>query len=313
MKNVIPVFFATDDNYAPFVTVTLESILANSSDRNEYRFYVLTTKELSPENKSKILSYSRKNFTVEIVSLSKAVEATKAKFHLRDYYSLETYLRFFIPDMFPQYDKILYMDCDIICLGDISQLYNHDISDYMVGAVQEEVMSENKVFGDYVEMALDVKCENYFNAGILLMNAKKFREENVIQKFLHLLNRYTFRVTQDQDYLNVICNGHVKLFDLGWNKTSFKNPKFNDKNLKIIHYKMMWKPWLYKGIIYEEYFWEYAKKTPFYTQILSRRDNYPEESKQKDRNAYENLLKMAATDAKDPANYKNSNCTRIAV
>mgnify|MGYP002511525354 CR=1 FL=1 len=87
---------------------------------------------------------------VEFIFLKDTIEKIKAKFHLRDYYSIETYYRFFIPNMFPQYDKVLYLDCDIAVLGDIAELYNTDISDCLLGAVSEEVMTEVKVFGDYV-------------------------------------------------------------------------------------------------------------------------------------------------------------------
>ena len=210
--------------------------------------------------------------------------------------------------MFPQYDKVLYCDCDVIVLGDIAELYNHNIDNYLVGACPEEVMAEVKVFGDYVEQALDVECEKYFNAGVMLMNLDGFRKENIEEKFFDMLQKYTFRVTQDEDYLNVLCKGKVKLFHLGWNKTAFKNDKFNDKDLKLIHYKIHWKPWHYDGVLYENHFWDYAKQTSFYEEILNKKLTYTDEEKRRDAIAYERLMQMAIDDAKDPNNYKNLVC-----
>ena len=306
-KPEVPVFFATDDNYAPFLAVTFKSILDNASKDFSYKFYVLTT-NLSSSYEKRIKEFESEDVKIEFIFLKETIEKIKAKFHLRDYYSIETYYRFFIANMFPQYDKVLYCDCDVIVLGDIAELYNHNIDNYLVGACPEEVMAEVKVFGDYVEQALDVECEKYFNAGVMLMNLDGFRKENIEEKFFDMLQKYTFRVTQDEDYLNVLCKGKVKLFHLGWNKTAFKNDKFNDKDLKLIHYKIHWKPWHYDGVLYENHFWDYAKQTSFYEEILDKKLSYTDEEKRRDAIAYERLKQMAIDDAKDPNNYKNLVC-----
>ena len=306
-KPEIPIFFATDDNYAPFLAVTFKSILDNASKDFSYKFYVLTT-NLSSNYEKRIKEFESEDVKVEFIFLKDTIEKIKAKFHLRDYYSIETYYRFFIANMFPQYDKVLYCDCDVIVLGDIAELYNHNIDKYLVGACPEEVMTEVKIFGDYVEQALDVDCEKYFNAGVMLMNLKAFREENIEEKFFDMLQKYTFRVTQDEDYLNVLCKGKVKLFHLGWNKTAFKNKKFDDKDLRLIHYKIHWKPWHYDGVLYENHFWDYAKQTSFYEEILNKKLSYSDEEKRRDAIAYERLQQMAIDDAKDPNNYKNLVC-----
>lgn len=306
-KPEVPVFFATDDNYAPFLAVTFKSILDNASKDFSYKFYVLTT-NLSSSYEKRIKEFESEDVKIEFIFLKETIEKIKAKFHLRDYYSIETYYRFFIANMFPQYDKVLYCDCDVIVLGDIAELYNHNIDNYLVGACPEEVMTEVKIFGDYVEQALDVDCEKYFNAGVMLMNLDGFRKENIEEKFFDMLQKYTFRVTQDEDYLNVLCKGKVKLFHLGWNKTAFKNDKFNDKDLKLIHYKIHWKPWHYDGVLYENHFWDYAKQTSFYEEILDKKLSYTDEEKRRDAIAYERLKQMAIDDAKDPNNYKNLVC-----
>ena len=306
-KPEVPVFFATDDNYAPFLAVTFKSILDNASKDFSYKFYVLTT-NLSSSYEKRIKEFESEDVKIEFIFLKETIEKIKAKFHLRDYYSIETYYRFFIANMFPQYDKVLYCDCDVIVLGDIAELYNHNIDNYLVGACPEEVMAEVKVFGDYVEQALDVECEKYFNAGVMLMNLDGFRKENIEEKFFDMLQKYTFRVTQDEDYLNVLCKGKVKLFHLGWNKTAFKNEKFNDKDLKLIHYKIHWKPWHYDGVLYENHFWDYAKQTSFYEEILNKKLTYTDEEKRRDAIAYERLMQMAIDDTKDPNNYKNLVC-----
>ncbi|MBO4319079.1 MAG: glycosyltransferase family 8 protein [Treponema sp.] len=309
-KPVIPVFFATDNNYVPFLAVSMTSLLENASADYEYKIYVLTTNldsNLQDELKNTLEEKKgAKTASIEFISLKDKLDEIQDLFHLRDYYSKETYYRFFIPNLFPEYDKVLYLDCDIIILDDISKLYNTELGSNYVAAANEEVMTEVDVFGTYVEKALDVPREDYFNAGILLMNARLFREDKIAERFVDLIQRFTFRVTQDEDYLNVLCKDRVRQLDLGWNKTAFKNPKFDDANLKLIHYKINWKPWHYEGTEYEEYFWAYAKKTAYYDRLIAMRENYTQEQKDRDHQGYENLVKLAEKDTVDPKNYRNT-------
>lgn len=301
----IPIFFASDNNYAPYLVVALKSLLANASKDYFYKIHVLTS-NMSDDNKLVLLRELTFNSSIEFINLSKETEAIKDKFHLRDYYSIDTYYRFFIADLFPEYDKVIYLDSDIIVLGDISDLYFYNISNYLLGVVQEQVMAHNECFSDYVEKALGVKCKNYFNAGILLMNSKLFRLYNIQSKFFKLMSRFKFRVTQDEDYLNVICKDKVKYLDLGWNKMPFEETGFDDVDLKIIHYTLGWKPWHYENVRYEEYFWQYASQTEYYELLQNQLKTYDDVKKQKDAESYENLKNMAIADTLDYYNYKNT-------
>jgi lipopolysaccharide biosynthesis glycosyltransferase len=307
-KEVIPVFFATNDNYAPFLCVSLTSMFEHASEKYQYKVYVLTT-NLNDEYQQMVRDVSAKyadriDSTVDFVPLKKELDKIQDMFHLRDYYSKETYYRFFVPNLFPQYNKVLYLDCDIIILDDVANLYHTELGDNYVAAAPEEVMTEETVFGDYVEKALGCNRFEYFNAGILLINCQQFREQHICDKFVAMLNEFTFRVTQDEDYLNVLCKDKTVLLSLGWNKTAFKNPKFNDNDLRIVHYKIHWKPWHYAGVAYDNYFWEYAKKTPVYESLLVMQRSYTQAQKDNDQVCYERLKDMAFEDSYDPFSYK---------
>lgn len=303
--NEVPIVFAVDDNYAPYLAVTLESIVAHASQNNYYSVYVLNS-NLSEHIKNKLRVYQSNNMKIDFVNVTNNLDAISSKLYLRDYYTNTTYYRFFIPALFPQYDKVLYLDCDIIVLDDIANLYNTHLGRKYLGAVSEEVMTSIDVFGEYVEKGLDINRYKYFNAGILVMNLKALRNNFIEDKFIELLSHFKFEVTQDQDYLNVLCKGKVKLLNLGWNKTPINIQDFKNKNLKLVHYKMSWKPWCYDGVLYGDYFWEYAKNTNFYDYILEYKNNYNDDKKQKDKNSYERLKNLAINYVLDENNYKNS-------
>lgn len=308
-KKEIPVFFAIDDNYAPFFTVALTSLLDNASHDYFYKIYVLTTslrREYAERLRFIVDDMSADYASIDFVSVREEMEKSSGNFHLRHYYSRETYCRIFIPRVFPQYDKVIYLDSDIVVTGDISELYNTDLGDNLVAAANEEVMVDYEVFGNYVEKALGVDRHDYFSAGVLLINAKVYREEKIEEKFINLMNNFKFRVTQDEDYLNVLCKDRVVKLNIGWNKSAYKTEGFDEKELKLIHYKINWKPWHYDNILYEDYFWKYAKETFLYDQILKIKAGYGPDLVERDKNQFNELVKMAEEDIVDPNNYWNT-------
>ena len=307
MKNTIPVFFATDDNYVPFLGVTLKSMMANASQDYFYRIYVLST-GLKKENMAKIeniVTENESNFKIEFVSLEEQLKAVTAKFSLRDYYSMATYYRIFIPDMFPQYEKALYLDCDIAIIGDISELYNHEIGSNYIGAIQDESLFKYPEFGTYVEKGLGIPKEKYFNAGIMVMNLKEFRAQDLFAQFIALMKKYTCKIAQDQDYLNILCKNKVRYIDVGWNKGAILTPGFDESKLKLVHYNLNRKPWQKTDVKYQEYFWDYAKQTEFYDQIRTILENTTDEMRANADNGLANLIEMCALEAESSENYYN--------
>lgn len=289
----IPIFFAVDDHYAPYLAVAIRSLLDHASPRFQYRIYILID-QLSSEHKRKLSSLTGENSSVEYVNIAAKLSALGNKLHLRDYYTQATYYRFFIPELFPQYDRGLYLDCDIVVLGDISKLFTMRLGHCLLGAVQEEVMARVPVFGEYVERVLNIPCEEYFSAGILCMNLKEMRRASIEEGFVRLLERRKFRVTQDQDYLNVLCRGSVAYLGLEWNKTPI--PSELTRPIRIVHYKINWKPWHYDGILYGQYFWDYAAKTPYLDEIRETKLSYTQSERDRDSAAYDNLVALAASE-----------------
>ena len=293
-KPIIPIFFAVDDNYAPYLAVSMRSLIDNASPDYQYNIYILIDK-LNEYNTAVLCGMATDNVSVETINVTKKLDAFGDMLHLRDYYTKTTYYRFFIPALFPQYERGLYLDCDIVVKGDISQLYNVALDDNILAAAPEEVMLMVDVFGTYAEAVLEVPRNEYFSAGILVMNLEKMRRVALEEQFVEILGRRTFRVTQDQDYLNVLCRGDFLMLDSGWNKTAcYDAPVATPVN--IIHYKINWKPWHYHGVRFEEDFWHYAEKTPYADMLYAMRDGYSDAQIANDQQQYENLVVLALSD-----------------
>ena len=152
-------------------------------------------------------------------------------------------------------------------MGDISKFYNIDLGNNILGAITDDVIAGNEDFRNYAKYGIGVDYTKYFNSGVLLMNLDEYRKEQIQQRFVYLLIKHNFdTAAPDQDYLNVLCYNKVHYINKGWDKMS-TDMDF-DGELNLIHYNNFRKPWYYDDVPYGEYFWEYAKKTDYYDDIL---------------------------------------------
>ena len=300
-KKIIPVFFAADENYMPYLAVALHSLKENESKEYFYQIYVLhADMDCASENVQKLYKYQDENFKITCVDVSEKMQEVKHSLHLRDYYTGATYYRIFIADMFPQYDKALYLDSDIAVLGDISELFGIELGENLVGAVPDGAVASVAQFRLYTKEVLGIDAQNYFNAGVLLMNLKAFREYGFYKKFCSLLKKYKFHVAQDQDYLNVICKDKVCYLGAEWNKMPIEN---SAQTPKLIHYNLTMKPWHYENVLYKESFWQYARKTEFYQRILNDLAAYSQEKRDADAASEKALIQLCVKEAEREDNY----------
>lgn len=296
-KNVIPIFFAVDDGYIPFLAVSLQSLIENSKKENFYLIKILYT-NISEENQRKIQKFEQENVSIEFVDLNYYIEKIKDKLYTRDYYSKTTYFRLFIPNLYPQYTKALYLDSDIVVLEDVADLYNTNMENDLVAAAPDDVIQTIEVFQEYAEKVVGVAdYKNYFNAGVLLMNLDELRKFDFQEKFIYSLDKIKFSVAQDQDYLNRLCKGRVKIVDPNWNRMPIAREKENQGDIKLIHYNLAYKPWHFEDILYKDYFWNYAKKTEFFGTIQKIKDNYSDEERFEDMEKDKALRMLAQKEA----------------
>lgn len=294
-KMPVPIFFTIDNTYAPYMAVALYSMMENADPQYNYTVYVIY-QDLSDENRKHITDMCKDNFEIIFKQMNDTVHGIsgdKAGRLRCDYSTYTIYYRLFIADMFPQYDKGLYLDSDIVVPGDISELCLTELHGNPVGACADISVSGVEVIAAYMENAVGVDRYKYINSGILLMDLKEMRRIKLSQHFLRLLNTYCFdTIAPDQDYLNAMCNGSIFHLDKTWDAMPLHDqPEMS--NPKIIHYNLFDKPWCYKGVQYENYFWKFAVKTPFYDELLAYREAYGIDRRMHDHGSMEELMKKS--------------------
>lgn len=230
----------SDFNYIKYLKVTINSIIL-SNKNEEINFYLIIDKTVTDNNKKEIACLYSNNRKIKVFFINAENELLK-KFPLQKHISTATYYRILLPSILPEtIDKILYVDSDILCVDKISELYNTTIENYSVCAVRDAFNDDITFYN-----RLDYPVQNgYFNAGVLLINLKYWRKNNIMEKSLEYISNNPNRcLLSDQDALNKILNGTVLWTNFRYNYliTFFdhiKNEYFSDIMLSINYKKSL--------------------------------------------------------------------------
>ncbi len=291
--NNIPVVMACNNGYMKYTSVLLQSILENANSKNNYDISILHN-DISVETQNRTLKHFNKdNFSVRFVDVSAKISQygeLKTNAHI----SVETYYRFLIPELFV-HDKVVYIDCDTVVEEDIAKLFEIDIEDNYVGAVRDfDFIASNytperqEVYKKEILNYLNLKSfEDYFQAGVLVLNLQAIRKDFTTEKFINLVQKRNW-IYMDQDILNLCFKNKVFYLPESWNvitlmeKNSVRGQIIQErlpyqisdsynksrKTPNIVHYAGSYKPWYYKESDMAEIFWQYAQNTSYYTELL---------------------------------------------
>lgn len=255
----VNIAFCINEKYVEQLIVVLWSIMKNlTTGRNVNVWIVSSDMSDASKNYLRKLRLGFKNLHLSFLDID-AKELTQLPRTI-DYISTETYYRYLLPNLLPNIDKILYMDADIVVNGDISPLYDTDLANcYIAGADDSYIAAINHK----PQIGLD-NSELYVNAGVLLMNLKQMRTDNIPQKLIDTTKNMASKVKyQDQDIINIVCRGKILEFDSIYNYTSHNilKEKSKYKHAVVIHYTGKNKPWLSDSNNPMRHLWRrYAKK-----------------------------------------------------
>ena len=275
--NNIPIFLASDNNYAPYLAVTITSILANT--KSFIDFYILDS-GITTQNKEKMLRALKKynNFSIEFVEINS--EKYFKEFSVLGYLNLATYSRLLIPQLKPDLNKVIYMDIDIIVLGDITDLYNTDLQGFALGAAWDKSRTlYNTDTKEPMQLSDDYK---YFNAGVLLIDIKKWNSNHIFKKLFEIEKEYGGTALHvDETLLNKYFDNNYKIFDIKYNYLDYDVLNSPNSDIVIRHFATPMKPWnsnfsmqanKVKPLKNFNDFWYYAKMTEFYEDIKKSYD-----------------------------------------
>ena len=274
----IVVVCGADNAFAMPLAVMVRSALSNLSPERRILLYVIDG-GITKRHKRKILkSWDLERITVEWLMPSiSLLKNMKVSGHV----SVATYFRILIPLLLPEkLHKAIYLDCDMIVMGDLGQLWDFEFHQSYLLAVQDVTLpymcssialknyklsapylTSDTALVNYRELGILPECK-YFNAGVLVINLNKWREDNISRKVINYLeqNRENVRYW-DQDGLNAVLFDKWSELDPRWNQMThiYHYPSWRESPLdeetynqvisepKIIHFAWKPKPWHYDG------------------------------------------------------------------
>ncbi len=279
LKRIIPIGMISDDNFIMPTCVAVTSMICNKSPETSYIIYILMA-ECSEESKKKLIELDTMSDDCEIKLIEVGLEKYR-NFKQLAHISIACLLKFDICDLIPEYDKILYLDGDILVKKDLWELYNTDIEGKYAAAVQEPSCIKNNT--------------GNINAGIMLFNAKRIREEQLSEKLYQTRLELGDRPSMDQQTFNIVTGKDYKYLSIKYNympgyfikreggqkypiskinhfyKENYRSMKELEKAAYIVHFASKNKPW--------EYNFNHGAKEWYAYYLLSPFQNIPLEWK----------------------------------
>lgn len=261
----IPVAFATNDGFAAPLAAALYSLKCSSHSVLDIRILYISGR-LSSDNRKKLLFPADDTFSISFMEIS----PSQLPVHPNPRMSMETYLRFMLPELLGEYDQAVYLDCDTLVFSDLAEIFYMPMTEPVSAVVNDEAEV------GYCDDILGFNKGEYFNAGIMIMDLDAFRSQDISEKCISYLDNHPDARYQDEEALNVVLRGHWCPLPLKWNlqwklheqKVAEKSPgaeEFAFTNEGILHYAGNEKPWEFTDREYASFFLEMIAHTPYKT------------------------------------------------
>lgn len=276
MINVVPIAFAFDNNLVFQACICISSLMMNAKEDTFYDIFILNSAKDNIKRKEldKILLYY-KNCRIQYRYVDNTFDSS---FEIRGI-TTPAYYRLLIPELIPEYDKIIYSDVDIIFRMDLAELYSINIESYYLAATRDLGLNFSEDGKKYIFSVDGLVQGKYLQSGFIMINNKKILEDNLILKFKELSNKKL--KFQDQDILNLSCRCKVFFLPLKYNMTDYSYYFINCERELIsslcdekeiieavktgnIHYNGH-KPWKKYSVNFDIW-WEYYRKSPFFDE-----------------------------------------------
>ncbi len=257
----IKICFTVDNNYAKYTGSAVASVLSNANIDDKLTFYIISS-DITEENKEKINNLKRiKDFSIVYIKPKEDEFSEFKKIKTTGYLPLTSFYRLKLASYINE-DKIIYLDPDIIVNTSLKELYNTNVEQYFMGAIAD-------IGSKRYHKRNQLKQKFYVNSGVLLINLKKWRQENAEEIFINCAkdNQNVF-ILGDQDILNKAFDGKILKLDSRWNVQVSNYTSRSNYSLKfnILHYTGPQKPWKYGAYTpFKEYYFKYSALTDWET------------------------------------------------
>lgn len=250
--NVLNICFITDENYSLHMGVAMTSIIHNRAFNTQLNFYIFDG-GIEPQTKEKLNQLQGDEVKINYVTLHSIEKKIEILPQTAAHITKTSYFKYAIADLLPNLNKIIYLDADLIVKKPLDNLYNIELGDNLLAAVEDVGYSYHSRYNE--KLKLKFKC---MNSGVMLINCDLWRKEGLQQKLIEVTKKHDIvGFGQDQPVFNYVCRDRILFIPFEWNvqDTFFRDEceinnredielcHFAKDNPSIIHYTFVKKPW----------------------------------------------------------------------
>lgn len=280
MNNAVNIAMITDNNYVKPTIVALTSLFCHKKSDSVYNIFILTN-DLNEQSINLLKSLKNTNFNISVIDKSNIIEKFN-NLNVERHVTVTAILKFFLPEIFNDLDKILYLDSDILVQADLSELININIPACYAAVVKDILCKVNT----HHMAKYNIPNKYYFNSGVLLLNLELMRRDNISDSLIdYRINKPNHFM--DQDTFNAVIGHKVKYISYKYNFLNYYLEKLSIKELEnfyeekfesspkaiyagcyIVHLGGANKPWVYNMGYLSDLYRKYWNKSPLKNEKL---------------------------------------------
>lgn len=273
-NNIIPIAFAFDNNLVLPACVCISSLLSNANEDTFYDIFILYSESANVDRTD--LDTIPKYYNNCKINYRLVDNTFETAFEIRGI-TTPAYYRLLIPELIPEYDKVIYSDVDVVFRMDLWDLYQINLDGYYLAATRDLGLNLSKEGVEYIKTLNGVKAGDYLQSGFIVLNSSLIMRDGLVERFKGLAKQKL--KFQDQDILNIACHDKVKYLSLEYNMTDYSFyyvmkecyrilDLFDKEAVEValnkgtLHYNGH-KPWK-KYCVNFDIWWEYYRNSPFF-------------------------------------------------
>jgi len=281
-KKTVPIVFLTDNKYALPTGVAIQSLIDHWAGVRPIRIYVIVH-QVCADYCARLKRFQSDDVTLELLDPEFDNDTLERYYDEGSYVSATSMLKFCIPRLLPDDDTILYLDGDILIQKDISPMTALDVTGYYAAAVEDIAAVESAKLHEMVGV------KRYFNSGVILLNAKRFREESLEETMFAIgkahpeykcTDQSVFNKGFEEDVLWLSPKWNLMTFNLIQNQytmaqinafygTTYRDIHNMERQAVLIHLTNEFKPWKYRDVYRSREWKRVFRRTPFSDVPLS--------------------------------------------
>jgi lipopolysaccharide biosynthesis glycosyltransferase len=298
-RNAVVLVLSSNESFVGYLGVVITSVIENASDDRSYDVIVLE-KDISDNSKELLRSLQRRNVSIRFYNMTSVLfQLEDLEVHVEGYVPAETYNKIFLGEIMEGYEKVLYIDTDIVVRRDIAELFDTDLFGKALGAsrnianihaahLNKEI--KGRKFGDYLRDELGITdFDSYFQAGVILLDLTSAKAQNLLTLSIQKIREIRQPVFFDQCIFNAIFSGDVHFVSTTWNHVwylqnySYLRHTLNDETFfdyarsrldpAIVHFAGKDKPTNKFDWRLSSHFWLSAARSPFAEVLLRQADD----------------------------------------